>query len=67
MKIKQIKIDRQRCNGCGSCVILAPDAFVFDLDNGKAKIKSDWRKTPSKDLLLARDSCPVQAITLEEG
>lgn len=67
MKMKQIKIDRQRCTGCGSCVVLALDAFVLDLDNAKAKIKSDWRKTPSEDLLLARDSCPVQAIIIEEG
>jgi ferredoxin len=66
MKIKRIKIDRERCVGCGSCAIVAPDAFVLDINEGKAEVKEGWEKVPPNDLRRARDICPVQAIVLEE-
>lgn len=64
-KIEQIKIDQQKCIGCGSCAFLAPDAF--DTAEGKAKVKPGWKKVLPEDLRRACDFCPVQAITLEEG
>lgn len=66
MKVTAIKIDRERCIGCGSCVALAPDAFAADPEEGKAEVKEGWEKVSSEDLRRACDSCPVQAITLEE-
>jgi len=66
MKIKQIKIDRERCIGCGSCTILMPDVFSLDTAGGKAKGEEGWEEVSAEDLQRARDACPVQAITLEE-
>lgn len=66
MKVTAVKINRERCIGCGSCVALAPGAFVIDLEEGKVEVKEGWEKVSSEDLRRARDSCPVQAIALEE-
>lgn len=65
MKIKRIKIDRERCIGCGSCAIVAPGAFILDSAGGKAEVKDGWEKVSLEDLRQARDTCPVQAIALE--
>jgi len=64
--IESIKVDQERCIGCGSCAVLAPDAFVVDPNQGKAKVKAGWEKVPFEDLRRVRDACPVQAIIIEE-
>lgn len=66
MTIKRIKIDSQRCTGCGSCVVLAPDAFVFNVGGGEVEVREGWEKVSPEDLRRARNSCPAQAIVLEE-
>jgi len=33
----KIKIDKQKCLGCGVCINLCPE--VFELKDGKSKIK----------------------------
>jgi len=65
-RIDQIKIDQQKCIGCGSCAVAVPNAFVLDSTVGKVKVKEGWEKVPAEDLRRACDACPVQAITLEE-
>ncbi len=65
-KIVAVKIDEERCIGCGSCVALAPEAFAIGLEEGKAEVKGDWGKVPPEKLRCARDACPVQAIILKE-
>lgn len=67
MKIKLVKIDKERCIGCGSCVALAPDAFTMDIEEGKAEVKEDWKKVSPDALRRACTACPVQVITLEEN
>lgn len=66
MTIKQIKIDREQCIGCGNCVALAPDAFILGIDEEKAEVKAGWEEVPPEELRCACDACPVQAIILEE-
>jgi ferredoxin len=66
MSIKNIKIDEQLCIGCGSCSVLAPDAFELNTSKVKAEIKEGWEKVPQEDLHRACESCPVGAIALEE-
>ncbi len=58
-----IKIDKEKCIGCGACAIMAQDIFELGED-GKARIKADVKI----DEELARqtvESCPVNAIILE--
>jgi len=57
----KILIDRDKCIGCGACVVICPCSF--DLEDGKAfPIKPEVEKlTCEKE---AEMICPVDAITV---
>jgi len=54
-----VKIDRNKCIGCGLCSSDCPEIFEID-DDGKSKIKSE-KKLPC--IKRAIEDCPVQAIS----
>lgn len=58
--MKKIKINKETCIGCGTCVAIAPKTFKLGKD-GKASVI-----TPLGDdeatIKQAIDSCPVGAI-----
>ncbi|NQV00216.1 MAG: ferredoxin [Parcubacteria group bacterium] len=57
----KIKIDKEKCLGCGVCINLCPK--VFELEDGKSKIKDEVDLEKNKDCIKeAIDSCPVSAI-----
>jgi len=56
------KVNEDLCIGCGTCVSLCPS--VFKLENGKAKVISE--ECLECDCQKAADSCPANAISLEE-
>lgn len=60
----KIKIDKDKCIGCGLCAALAPDVFELK-DDGKADVKADANLS-SPEIKNAAQSCPVQAIAVEE-
>ena len=64
MKIKEIKIDQNLCIGCGVCQSMAPKAF--ELKDGKSYVKENWQEESEENIKAAKESCPVQAISLEE-
>ena len=49
----KIKINKEKCIGCGSCVSIAPETFDFD-DDGKA-VKS------------AHTACELKAVDEVDG
>ena len=67
----KIILEREKCIGCGSCVVLCPKYFQM-ADDGKSSIKESKRdsKTNNDELETnkvecgqeAADNCPVQAI-----
>jgi len=58
----KIKVNKQKCLGCGVCINLCPE--VFELKDGKSKIKQKANLEKNKDCIKqAIDSCPVQAIS----
>lgn len=70
----KVEVKRDICIGAAPCIAVAPNVYELD-DEGKAIVKADATedlngaihtiKTESADdstLLLAAQSCPVQAI-----
>jgi len=56
----KVKVDKNKCIGCGACEAVCPK--VFKLVDGKAAAKV--KETNEKCAKEAVDSCPVQAISL---
>lgn len=57
--VKKIKIDQEKCIGCGLCLSICSE--YFDMKDDKAVVKkSDIEKKDS--LKEAITSCPVEAI-----
>ena len=63
--IKQITVDENTCIGCGSCTIVAPDAFEINA-KGMSEPKENALKTVEDTLLKAAQVCPVKAISLTD-
>lgn len=59
---KIIKIDEEKCNGCGACAIACHEGAI-EMINGKAKLTREDYCDGLGDCLPA---CPVDAITFEE-
>ena len=56
--LDMVKVDREKCIGCGLCVSVCEEVFV--LDNGKAKVKAQKKLPCVKEAIK---SCPVNAIS----
>lgn len=59
----KIKIDKEKCIGCGSCVAICPDFFELD-ENNKAIFKENKEESDRDDKCIeeAIEICPVQVI-----
>ncbi len=60
--MNRIEVDRDKCIGAAVCVSIAPEKFELDADN-KATVKKEGN-VDDKEILLAAQSCPTQAITV---
>ena len=61
----QIRIDRERCMGSGSCQFHAP--HVFDLDDDCKAIVVDAEGDSPDAVRNAAEGCPTHAISLAES
>ena len=66
-RIGKIIVDRDVCIGAAPCVAIAPG--VFQLDEENIAFVVDPKAADDETIMLAAQSCPVQAIILydEEG
>ncbi len=65
--MSKLKIDKDKCLGCGSCEFNCPDVFEINISSGKAEIKSTADLIKNKDCIeQSIKGCPTQAIYYEE-
>jgi ferredoxin len=58
----KIKVDREKCIGCGACVSICPASFEMFEGKVREKQKEVKKLTCEKD---AAESCPVNAISVK--
>ena len=60
----RVRVDRDLCVGLGNCVAWAPTVFAFDEE--KKAVVLDPSSVDDDTLLEAAESCPVNAIIVED-
>ena len=60
----KVKIDRELCSGVSNCVAIAPT--VFELDDKNKAVVLDPDSVDEETLLKAAESCPENAIIVED-
>lgn len=64
--MEKIKVNKDKCLGCGMCVGINSDVFEFD-DDGLAKANPDKiTEDNEEEVNEAINSCPVGAIEKED-
>ena len=56
-----VKVDKNKCIGCGLCAGMCPDTFIMDSDN-KSKVINTEDNDCAKN---AEQNCPVNAISIK--
>lgn len=59
-------VDKDICIGCETCPSVCPDVFSMDDDGLAQAIDSEIPEEVEELAKEARDSCPVDAIDIEE-
>ena len=57
-----VKVNSEKCIGCGSCVSVCGEVFELDDKTHKAKVKSGQGNADNDCVKQAKDFCPVAAI-----
>lgn len=68
--MKKIKVEENKCIGCGACVGIT-DGKIFDFnDDGYAYAKEEnfdkLEEEIKEEVIDAKEGCPTEAITIEE-
>ena len=62
--MKKVEVDKSLCIGCGACMQIAGEVFKMG-DDGLSEVKLDKVSSDNKDVIIAVESCPTEAIKLE--
>lgn len=60
----KVKVDRELCIGVGNCVAIAPRVFKLDEQNKAVAVEAS--SVDEQTLWDAAESCPENAIILED-
>jgi len=61
----KLKINKDKCIGCGQCVSLCEDVFDFDDDNLAKVVESPVSNENEEAATEAMENCPTGAIEEE--
>lgn len=67
----KVKINKEKCVMCGSCVAVCPEVFEMK-DDGSVDVKTEYHNVNIEDVALiekikqAQTACPTLAIEIEE-
>ena len=61
----KLKVNKEKCIGCGQCVSICDEAFDFDDDNLAKVVVDTIPKDKEEDATTAMESCPTGAIEEE--
>ncbi len=65
--MKKLKIDKDKCIGCGGCEFNCPEVFEINISSGKAEVKADADLEENKEAIeRAMKECPTEAIYDED-
>jgi len=59
-------VDEELCIGCEACVEICPEVFEMQSDVAVAKIEDDIPDDLEDTCREAAESCPVEAILVED-
>jgi len=62
--MSKAKVNEDLCIGCGTCEAICPTVFKMDTESGKSKVIAD--ECGDCNCQETVDSCPVNAISIEE-
>ena len=68
--MEKIKVDQEKCIGCGACTAIASEVFSFNDDglaeaNKEKNILDNMEEEVKNDCIDALEGCPVNAIYKE--
>ena len=57
-----LKVNQDKCIGCGQCVSICEDVFNFNNDGLAEVIETPVKEEHIEDATNAKESCPTEAI-----
>lgn len=64
--MKKAKVNKEACIACGACAAICPEVFILD-DEGLSESKNvPENNEENEEMVSALESCPTEAIYLEE-
>lgn len=65
--MNKIVVDKNKCIGCGTCVVVAHKTFKLGQDGKAEVIEGQKEIDDEKTVQEAIDSCPVAALSWEKS
>lgn len=61
----KVKVNQDKCIGCGACMSVADDLFQFDDDGFSYAVKEEVAEKDEEKVKTAAQVCPTEAIEVE--